>query len=168
MYLKYIAFLLLSTSIAFGQERDKEEVLITDQDKFITLSQVNAISPQENTNLSAAVNSGNSIFIQQIGTNNQVFSSITAQSSDIKIFQNGSENRVEIDETALETNKLITQTGNNNVVTDFSFDPTISTNLELIQEGNNLIFERFGNNELTNSLKFKMAGDARTIIIRSF
>ncbi len=163
------AFLILSTSMSFAQDTDKEDqVLVTDQDKFITLSQVNSVSPQVSRDLSSIPEGTNSIFIQQIGADNVVLSNIVANSSDIKILQNGIENRIEIDESANEIEKIITQTGNNNTVIDFSFNPDISTSLELIQEGDNHIFERFGNNELSKNLKFKMTGEARTIIVRSF
>ncbi|WP_109299359.1 hypothetical protein [Aquimarina sp. AU474] len=169
IYIKIFALLMFSSTVSFAQDNDKEdEILITDQDKFITLSQLNAVTSQDTRSLPSVAERGNSVFIQQIGTNNVVISNVVSQSSDIKIFQDGTENNVEINETAREIDKLITQTGNNNSVVDFSFNPNISTNLELIQEGNNLIFERFGTNELSKNLKFKMTGDARTIVIRSF
>lgn len=163
------AFLILSTSISFAQDTNKEDqVLVTDQDKFITLSQVNNVTPQGSRDLSSISEGANSVFIQQIGADNVVLSNIIANSSDIKILQKGNENRIEIDESAKEIEKIITQSGNNNTVIDFSFNPDISTKLELIQEGDNHIFERFGNNELSKNLKFKMTGEARTIIVRSF
>ncbi|GAA4271136.1 hypothetical protein U6A24_04500 [Aquimarina gracilis] len=158
----------LFSALSYGQDIDKEsETLISDQDKFITLSQVNENIPsQENGNLSSEVS--NSIFIQQIGADNIIRSNITAKFSDINILQNGNENRVELEEFVKETEKVITQTGNNNSVVDFTINPDISTSLELIQEGNNLIFERYGANELSKNLKFKMTGEAKTIIVRSF
>ncbi len=169
IYLRIFVLLLFSSAISFAQDTDKDdEILITDQDKFITLSQLNAVTSQETRSLSSVAQGVNSVFIQQIGADNIVISNVVSQSSDIKIFQDGTENTVEINETAREIDKFITQTGNNNSVVDFSFDPNASTSLELIQEGNNLIFERFGSNELSKNLKFKMTGDARTIVIRSF
>jgi len=165
----FIVFSLVS-SVTIAQEIKGGEVSNTDQDKFITLSQINNITlnaPADvpNSSISAGVNS---VFIQQIGTSNQVFSNVTAESSDIKIFQNGNDNNIEINESARLIEKTITQSGNNNSVVDFSVNPDISTNLELIQEGNNLNFERFGSNELSKNLKFKMSGNARTVIVRSF
>lgn len=162
-----VFFISFTFSMAYAQDiKDEGQLSVTDQDKFITLSQVNnLLSAAESSSLSNGVNA---VFIQQIGTSNVVLSTIIAESSDIKIIQKGDQNLVEINESAREIEKSIIQTGNNNSVTDFSFNPDISTNLELIQEGNNLIFERFGSNELSKNLKFKMSGDARTIIVRSF
>ncbi|WP_109097854.1 hypothetical protein [Aquimarina sp. AU58] len=163
-----VFFIFFTFSNGYTQNlKGESELSVTDQDKFITLSQVNNVLSvgAESSPLSNGVNA---VFIQQIGTSNAVLSTIIAESSDIKILQKGDQNLVEINESAREIEKSIIQTGNNNSVTDFSFNPDISTNLELIQEGNNLIFERFGSNELSKNLKFKMSGDARTIIVRSF
>ncbi|PKV52541.1 Curlin associated repeat-containing protein [Aquimarina sp. MAR_2010_214] len=163
-----VFFIFFTFSNGYAQNlKEESQLSITDQDKFITLSQVNnALSVgSESSSLSNGVNA---VFIQQIGTSNAVLSTIIAESSDIKIIQRGDQNLVEINEFSREIEKSIIQTGNNNSVTDFSFNPDISTNLELLQEGNNLIFERFGSNELSKNLKFKMSGDARTIIVRSF
>ncbi len=166
---RVVVILIFSTTFSYAQDLDKEDpVLITDQDKFITLSQVNDIQLQDTKDIVSISQGVNAVFIQQIGTNNSVSSNIVAESSDIRIVQNGNENKVEIEETAKEIEKLITQTGTNNSVIDFSFNSNLSTTLELIQEGDNLIFERFGTNELSKSLKFKMTGDAKTIIVRSF
>ncbi len=162
----FILAFLFST-LSYAQDSDKEnEVLVSDQEKFITLSQVNNVPSQENRDLSSEVI--NSVFIQQIGANNIIQSNITAEYSNINILQKGNDNKVELEEFVKETEKFISQTGNNNTVVDFSINPDISTSLELIQEGNNLIFERFGTNELSKNLKFKMTGDAKTIIVRSF
>lgn len=163
-----VFFIFFTFSSGCAQNlKGESELSVTDQDKFITLSQVNnaLFVGAESSPLSNGVNT---VFIRQIGTSNAVLSTINAESSDIKILQKGDQNLVEINESAREIEKSIIQTGSNNTVTDFSFNPDISTNLELIQEGNNLIFERFGSNELSKNLKFKMSGDTRTIIVRSF
>ncbi len=160
--------ILFSSGLYAQDIKDDTQVLLTDQDKFITLSQIDNSVRQTTADRSSVAGGVNTVFIQQIGTGNAVFSTINAVSSDIKIFQNGIENKVEINEAALEIQKRITQTGDNNTVIDVSSNRDISTSLDLIQEGNHLIFERFGTNELSKNLKFRMSGDARTIIVRSF
>ncbi len=171
IYLQILVLALpLLFSTLYAQETEsKENSLITDQDKFITLIQGDALSAPSNTieNQSAA-NLRNTVFIKQIGADNVVVSNTVADYSIIKITQDGDQNKIRIDESAKEIEKTISQTGSNNEVIDFSFNQDISTKLELIQEGNNLIFERFGTNELSKNLKFKMSGESRTIIIRSF
>lgn len=167
----FLFFTFFSFTIPVCAQSVKEEnpLLITDQDKFITLSQ-NGILPEMNTvtDNSTLQNGANTVFIQQIGFDNKVVSNIVTESSDIKILQNGDHNDIKIDESAREIEKNIIQSGANNSVIDFSFNPDISTKLELIQDGDNLIFERFGSNELSKSLKFKMSGESKTIIVRSF
>ncbi|WP_103071886.1 hypothetical protein [Aquimarina sediminis] len=162
-----LVFFSFSFTYAQNVEDEDSRLLNTDQDKFITLSQTNSI-PTKSANKTLLSNGVNTVFIQQIGADNVVLSNINATSSDVKLVQNGNRNKIEINESAREVEKVITQTGANNSVIDFSFNPNISTTLELIQEGNDLIFERFGSNELSKNLKFKMSGDARTIIVRSF
>lgn len=173
IYFKQISLLCVffTFTIAMYAQSVKEEnpLLITDKDKFITLSQ-NGILPEINTTTDRSIlsNGVNTVFIQQIGSGNKVVSNIVAESSDITILQKGGQNNIEINESAKEIEKSITQSGDNNSVIDFSFNRDISTKLELIQDGNNLIFERFGSNDLSKNLKFKMSGEARTIIVRSF
>ncbi|GAA4112167.1 hypothetical protein GCM10022393_10420 [Aquimarina addita] len=145
---------------------DERSVTSEIQEKLITLSQLeNNITQIKRENTPSEMST---IFIQQTGVNNVTYSSITSQSSNISIQQNGEQNLIDINETAKGIEKIIIQSGNYNTVTDFSFNPDVSTNLELIQEGNNLYFERFGNNELSKNLQFKMTGSNRSIIIRSF
>ncbi|SEL94341.1 hypothetical protein SAMN04487910_3665 [Aquimarina amphilecti] len=162
-----VAFGLFLSGNSYAQNNEsRDESLVGSQDRFITLNQI-----QNNTNAQLARESmvnNSAVFIQQVGTNNQVFSNITAERSDIRLNQNGEQNLIDINETSREIEKLITQNGNNNSVIDFSFNRDISTNLEILQEGDNLSFERFGSNELSKNLKFKMTGNARTIIVRSF
>ncbi|WP_299257598.1 hypothetical protein [uncultured Aquimarina sp.] len=169
---KYITlFVVASIFLFFGNAsaqntENQEESLVESQERFITLNQL-----QNNTAVQVARENmvgNNAVFIQQIGTGNQIFSNITAQSSDIRLSQNGEQNLIDINETSKEIEKFITQNGNNNTVTDFSFNSDISTSLEILQEGDNLSFEKFGSNELSKNLKFKMTGNARAIIVRSF
>ncbi|WP_299187767.1 hypothetical protein [uncultured Aquimarina sp.] len=164
-YIIALGLFLCGNSYAQNSE-NRDESLVGSQERFITLNQI-----EGNTNVQLARESminNSAVFIQQVGANNQVFSNVTAERSDIRLSQNGEQNLIDINETSREIEKLITQNGNNNSVIDFSFNRDISTNLEILQEGDNLSFERFGSNELTKNLKFKMTGNARTIIVRSF
>ncbi|WP_108803345.1 hypothetical protein [Aquimarina sp. Aq107] len=169
---KYFTFYIIALGLflcgnSYAQNSEsQDESLVESQERFIRLDQL-----QNNTTLLVArenMANNSAVFIQQIGNGNQVFTNVTAQALDVRLSQNGEQNLIEIDEASREIEKLITQNGNNNRVIDFSFNSNISTSLELIQEGDNLSFERFGSNELSNNLKFRMTGNARTIIVRSF
>ncbi len=144
---------------------NEEEVSIENEDRFISISQIENLSI---TSLQGSHTGGNSIFIKQIGEENTVLYTGVGQSSDIRISQKGERNLIDINEAAREVEKNIIQLGSDNTVVDFSFNADISTNLEIIQEGDQHYFERFGTNELSKNLKFKMTGNARTIIVRSF
>ena len=141
------------------QETERDLQILQISDFFSQAAQSNATTLQNNMNR---------VFIQQIGSNNSVNAFVRSSSSDITVLQNGNSNVIDINETADEVIKVLEQTGDNNRIIDFSFAPNSSTSLELIQDGSNLIFEKFGSNELSNSLKFQMSGADRTIIVRSF
>ncbi len=154
---------MFSILIVRAQNTDNEkEVLEINRKNFITLSQIENGNVQS---LNHVISQDlNNIYIEQVGTDNTIYTSITAQSSDIKLYQTGNNNTIDITEYSKNIEKEIIQTGTYNTVIDYSFNRESSTNLELIQEGSNLNFERFGTNELSKSLKFKMTGNAKTII----
>ncbi|WP_062060042.1 hypothetical protein [Aquimarina longa] len=161
-FIQMLLFLMSFSTIYAQDIKEKNELPISNQDKFI-------ISSQTANQYKPTVSSGvNSVFIQQIGTYNKVSSTIRATASDINILQKGDYNTIEFNESAREIEKQIVQSGNSNTVKDFSFNPDIATKLELVQKGDNLTFERFGSNELSKNIKYKMTGKAKTIIIRSF
>lgn len=164
-YLLSVLFFVALCSTAQNDALNTEAILMPDN-QMILLSQINSenLSQQNSLNTSAS----NSIFIQQIGQRNDVIANVKAVRSAIVLSQNGNDNAIDIDETSFDIKKSITQIGQNNRVVDYSFDTKASTVLELKQEGDNLYFERYGTNELSNSLKFNMTGTARSIIIRSF
>lgn len=160
-----VFFFSVISVIAQNDNSNPDTVLSVDN-QMILLSQINIENPNRDTSMNSSTS--NSIFIQQVGQRNDINANVNANRSNIVLVQNGNNNVIEIDETSFEIQKTISQNGQNNVVLDYSFDPKSSTSLELMQEGDNLYFERFGTNELSNSLKFKMTGNARSIIIRSF
>ncbi len=170
-YIKTIfACIVLLSSSMIAQDILKEDNTFEGKEyQGVQLSQIRDMLFQTNDASSQFFNeSSSSIFIEQIGTGNVVNSAVNATLSDMVIVQNGNENMVDIEASAEEVNKTITQLGNNNSVVDFSFQTIGTTNLELIQEGDNLIFEQFGSNELSKYMKFRMTGDSQTIIVRSF
>ncbi len=130
--------------------------------KILNQIQDNALLQQQ----TQIINS--SVFIQQIGVKNNIHTQVEATYTQIEVYQEGTLNNIEIDEISKTVLKDIKQIGNENSITDFSFNPEITTQLELNQLGDNLTFERFGTNELTKSLKFTMMGNNKTIIVRSF
>src|SRR5690606_3571763 len=134
------------------------------------------ISPEMMTNLGiiAASNpknatvQGNSIYIQQIGSNNTAQIQTRTNASEINLVQDGDYNDTNLDYTANTAVADLIQNGNNNRIKDFANNPNADISLDLIQDGDYLNFERDGVNELTKSLKFRQTQASPTIIIRSY
>ncbi|MEP0264051.1 hypothetical protein [Dokdonia sp.] len=111
---------------------------------------------------------GNSIFLAQIGELNIASINSNTSSSEIQLTQRGNSNFTALDYRANTAIATITQQGDFNLIRDFVNNPTADVSLDLIQDGNNLTFERFGTNSITRSLRFVQTEASPTIIIRSF
>ena len=90
------------------------------------------------------------------------------QQSEVNLEQNGDYNRTLLFYNAKTAFSDLKQNGDANTIVDFIFNPNAEVSLDLIQQGDDLYFERFGSNRITESLKFKQTEAAPTIIIRSF
>lgn len=110
----------------------------------------------------------NSVFIRQIGDYNETSIRTNTFASEINLLQNGNYNNTGLDYTAKTAVADLIQNGNSNRITDFVLAPDADISLDLIQDGDNLNFERNGVNEITKSLKFRQTEASPSIIIRSF
>ena len=120
------------------------------------------------TNTRNSTIEGNSVFLKQIGELNTFSVATSTVASDINVLQNGNGNDVALKYKANTAVADLVQNGNNNKISDFVSNGNIDVSLELTQDGNGLIFERDGANELTKSLKFIQTEASPTLIIRSF
>ncbi|WP_299682702.1 hypothetical protein [uncultured Dokdonia sp.] len=111
---------------------------------------------------------GNSVFLTQIGDLNIVSVNSNTNSSEIQVTQRGNSNFTALDYRANTIVTNVTQDGNFNLIRDFVNNPTEDASLDLLQQGDNLTFERFGTNSITRSLRFVQTEASPTIIIRSF
>ncbi len=111
---------------------------------------------------------GNSIFLTQIGDLNVVAINSNTASSEIQLTQRGNFNFTGLDYRANTVVTSITQNGDFNLVRDFVNNTEANVSLDLQQNGNNLTFERFGTNSLTQSMRFVQTEASPTIIIRSY
>ncbi|SRX54031.1 hypothetical protein [Aequorivita sp. CIP111184] len=111
---------------------------------------------------------GNSVFVRQIGDFNTASIRSTTNASEINLLQNGNSNDTQLDYVANTAIADLVQNGNNNKIKDYVNAPNEDISLDLIQNGDNLNFERNGVNELTKSLKFKQSEASPTIIVRSY
>lgn len=118
-------------------------------------------------NKASAVN-GSSVFLKQIGQDNQAKIQVASKATDINILQNGNDNDVNLNYDVKTVSTTLQQNGNNNYVIDNVINPTEDVSLQLKQNGSNLNFERFGSNELSKNIKFNQTSASPTVIIRSF
>ena len=111
---------------------------------------------------------GSSVFIEQIGFNNDTSITTIAENANIKTFQNGNFNSLTLAYTVNSVVADVKQLGNNNRVFDYANSPSQDISFKISQEGNNLTTEKYGTNSLTESMNFKQTGFNKTVIIRSF
>lgn len=178
MKIKLISFILLFISISvFSQEKREIDNTITNKQSdiysyteritnFLQLEQANQRQSNDLNDTSSLSN--NNVTIQQIGLNNRVLSNSQSQQSDLSFLQKGNNNKIESLNTIQTVSEQIIQNGNNNRVTNFSYGTVRKASLNVNQNGNNLIFEKFGTNALTNDLKFNFSGNNKSITIRSY
>ncbi len=157
----YSVLFFLSLTICFAQEEEDEfsSIFSSKQNSLNTLSSFSnyqSVSPSEANNI---------IFIQQVGNNNQVESSVTSDVSSVTLTQNGRDNYIFIDKTASEINQFVSQQGNNNEVYDFNYSSENPINNNFSQSGNNLNLINIGANSISKEITVKQTGNSGTVII---
>lgn len=161
----------LSLSQTFENDTESEEVTgeeIIIDNTTVDTNVLNALgfqtdfAPQPNTIV------GNLVSIRQIGDFNSANVATRTQNSDIDVFQNGNNNEIDLNYNSQSAFALLSQQGNSNRIIDFVSEPNSNPALDLTQQGSNLSFERYGVNNLTNSLKFTQTEASPAIIVRSY
>ena len=110
---------------------------------------------------------GNSIFLRQIGDYNTASIQSRTNASEINVLQNGNSNDTQLNYIANTAVTDVVQNGDFNRIKDFVNNPDLDISLDLMQDGNNLNFERDGANELTKSIKFRQSEASPSLIVRS-
>ena len=110
----------------------------------------------------------NSVFIQQIGSNNTSTAEIFSEQSTIALFQIGAQNTSYLTIAASKMEGAIVQTGINNAV--FQINPGYTRNLNTVvyQQGYNQSLLLLGGNSLSDNMKIAMKGTSQTIVVRNF
>lgn len=172
-FILIICFIVPAISIAQTYENDPESEEVNGEEIIIDNTNVNTQVLNElgfdtsfNPDPSTIV--GNLVTVQQIGEFNIANVATNTQTSDISILQNGNNNQVDLVYNSLSVFAQLNQEGNSNQVIDFVSDSNANPALDLTQQGNNLSFERYGVNNLTNSLKFTQTEASPAIIVRSY
>ncbi|MBZ0327232.1 MAG: hypothetical protein K8F54_06465 [Altibacter sp.] len=121
------------------------------------------ISPNNSNNVSAS----NSVYILQVGNNNNVVSNTRSNYSDVNLFQRGNNNEVLLDVTALIIDENVLQLGNNNRFIDLSLKGTVLHNAAVLQKGQNQNLIWYGSNSISERMMVTMKGKNQTILIRN-
>lgn len=109
-----------------------------------------------------------SIYIQQIGSDNQASFFSETESSDINLIQNGNGNSVRTAITALSRVESINQQGDNHFLTEFANTPFLNLERTINQNGSSQNLTIHGSNSLSEKMRVTMEGNTNTVIIRNF
>ena len=168
-YLGIVAILLcfqVSISQTYTNTETNEDKVVSNEN--ISRQVLSSLGIGTATNVRNSTVQGNSVFLRQIGDFNTVSVQVQTNASEISLFQNGDSNDISLDYVANTAITDLVQNGNNNRISDFINDANADVSLDLIQDGDNLNFQRDGANSLTKSLKFKQTEASPTLIIRSY
>lgn len=112
----------------------------------------------------------NSVFIDQIGIDNIANVTSFGSNSLFSLSQNGLGNTADFLLYGNNVQMLVSQTGNDNNYKDYIAGAGAGdkATFTLVQNGNNLNFERFDMSGNVKDLKVTMTGNNRTVIVRGF
>ena len=153
--------LLMVVGLGFSQSVDNESEISTKNLDYLYAQ--NFQTPTNNVVLSA-----NNVFINQIGSDNEVVVKTQSLNNDIALNQNGTQNKIYLDIIADNIKESISQVGNYNYVLDYSSYGVEQHNLDVSQTGNNQNLTWYGGNSLSENLTINMQGESKTIIVRNF
>lgn len=155
--------LLFSIITCFAQEEEDDfsNVFSGKQNSLNTLSKFSVLDNKNAVNST----SQNSVFIQQIGSDNQVRTFVNSTNSTINLNQNGSDNFIFLDKTANQINQFVLQQGTNNNVVDFNLATDNPINTNFTQTGNNLNIINIGANSISKELTVNQSGNSGSVII---
>jgi len=163
-------FAVIGMSLCFSQNYSEKEDDVSEEVKEGRLTPEFFQNLGFNTvpNPKTATLRGNLVSVRQVGELNDAIIRTETNASEVNLLQLGNANAVNLE---YKTNTAIAdliQRGNNNRIRDFVIQKNEDVSLDLIQNGDNLNFERNGVNNITKSLKFRQTEASPTIIIRSF
>lgn len=166
-YLTFLAFIFMFMTVdaqTFSEPQQPE--IESFQSRASALSFISSQNQQAARSNQAAT--GNSVFINQIGENNDAAINVNALNSLINILQNGVGNLTMVDIKAFDVTQNINQNGEENRFYNFSNNPEAIQNLEIIQTGINQDITIFGENSLSEKIKINMQGNDKSLVIRNF
>ncbi|WP_271424245.1 hypothetical protein [Aequorivita sinensis] len=113
-------------------------------------------------------NISKSVFVQQIGNDNTVFSITKSNQSDVRLFQIGNRNDIGVFVSADKISEEVLQIGDNHSFTDISGNKNGLHAANVVQFGANQNLIRLGSqNSMSDKMMVTMKGRNQTVIIRN-
>lgn len=109
----------------------------------------------------------NTIYIQQIGEENNVVANTSSFRSNINVLQRGTNNDVTLDISSGIIEENIFQRGTNNRFIDVSSKGTLLHSTAVFQNGRNQNLIMVGNNSISDKMIVNMKGKNQTVLIRN-
>jgi len=154
-----LLILLFFSNIIFAQNSD--DLLAKSNKEFLNKKNLN--SALTNNNFS----SYNSVFIRQIGNNNDIVSNSQAITKNINLYQYGDENKIDLKIKAKKIDEIVIQRGFSNSFLDLNLNGNFSHKNTAIQIGKNQNLILAGNNSISQKMIVNMKGKGQTILIRN-
>ena len=156
-----LLILLFFSNIIFAQNSD--DLLVKSNKEFLNKKDLNSVITSNSNNFS----SYNSIFIRQIGNNNDIVSNSQTTNKSINTLQFGDENKIDLKIKARKIDETVIQIGLSNSFLDLNPNGNYSHKASAIQTGKNQKLVLAGNNSISKKMIVNMKGKGQTILIRN-
>ena len=156
-----LLILLSFSNITFAQNSD--DLLAKSNKEFLNKKNLNSVITNSNNNFS----SYNSVFIRQIGNNNDIVSNSQATKKNINLYQHGDENKIDLKIKAKKIDETVIQRGFSNSFLDLNPNGSYSHKASVFQRGKNQNLVLLGNNSISKQMTVNMKGKGQTILIRN-
>ena len=156
-----LLILLSFSNITFAQNSD--DLLAKSNKEFLNKKNLNSVITNSNNNFS----SYNSVFIRQIGNNNDIVSNSQATNKSINTLQFGDENKIDLKIKARKIDETVIQIGLSNSFLDLNPNGSYSHKASVFQRGKNQNLVLVGNNSISKQMTVNMKGKGQTILIRN-
>lgn len=170
MKTNFFCFLLLLSTILFGQENEKSGQFKNYSSSLFNstenaLNVISTLNSNRDRDFRGTRTSVNGVLIQQIGNSNQAFTNVNAKNVMISVSQTGNGNNLMISKEANSITQNIAQQGKNNFITDYSSFTYNTINMEIVQKGDNQSVQNYGTNSLSKDMKIIQTGTGSSVII---
>jgi len=155
-----LLILLFFSNILFAQNSD--DLLAKSNKELLNKKNLNSVITNNNN-----FSSYNSVFIRQIGNNNDIVSNSQAITKNINLYQYGDENKIDLKIKAKKIDEIVIQRGFSNSFLDLNLNGNFSHKTTAIQIGKNQNLLLAGNNSISQKMIVNMKGKGQTILIRN-